>query len=450
MACPPPLTPPFACQLDQSAIIPPQPAVAVAPHLIQAAQAARAARADAAMPMDASFSDAKELHLFGLMGLIELPTADAFVRATYDRLRDRQARDRELAAQCELYFMATQHAANQSAEVVLALRAVQEAAMAEAMAVAAVRKAASEKVTFARHASNEALSEQVLQMALEVLQGAPQVLAPQGVQLHCGLCHHLFGVPPGSWVVACARCGAPNQVPLPTPPTPQEPGAGLVVHDVIVPAGVLPGQQVQLAGPGGQSVVATVPPGVFSGQIFRVRVPAPTQPAPAPTQPAPAPTQPAPAPTQPAPAQTQPAPAPTHPAPAPTQPAPAPTKPAPAPTQPAPAPTQPAPEQVLPEDLHVLGRTCSEVLWKDLLGGPRAGVRTTPAPKRAAPPEPAPTPRVKRAFTSPYNEFCKEQRPLMLAKTNNRDRESILGELAPYSPNPNPSLQLALTLALAL
>ena len=408
MACPPPLTPPFACQLDQSAIIPPQPAVAVAPHLIQAAQAARAARADAAMPMDASFSDAKELHLFGLMGLIELPTADAFVRATYDRLRDRQARDRELAAQCELYFMATQHAANQSAEVVLALRAVQEAAMAEAMAVAAVRKAASEKVTFARHASNEALSEQVLQMALEVLQGAPQVLAPQGVQLHCGLCHHLFGVPPGSWVVACARCGAPNQVPLPTPPTPQEPGAGLVVHDVIVPAGVLPGQQVQLAGPGGQSVVATVPPGVFSGQIFRVRVPAPTQPAPAPTQPAPAP------------------------------------------TQPAPAPTQPAPEQVLPEDLHVLGRTCSEVLWKDLLGGPRAGVRTTPAPKRAAPPEPAPTPRVKRAFTSPYNEFCKEQRPLMLAKTNNRDRESILGELAPYSPNPNPSLQLALTLALAL
>ena len=394
MACPPPLTPPFACQLDQSAIIPPQPAVAVAPHLIQAAQAARAARADAAMPMDASFSDAKELHLFGLMGLIELPTADAFVRATYDRLRDRQARDRELAAQCELYFMATQHAANQSAEVVLALRAVQEAAMAEAMAVAAVRKAASEKVTFARHASNEALSEQVLQMALEVLQGAPQVLAPQGVQLHCGLCHHLFGVPPGSWVVACARCGAPNQVPLPTPPTPQEPGAGLVVHDVIVPAGVLPGQQVQLAGPGGQSVVATVPPGVFSGQIFRVRVPAPTQPAP--------------------------------------------------------APTQPAPEQVLPEDLHVLGRTCSEVLWKDLLGGPRAGVRTTPAPKRAAPPEPAPTPRVKRAFTSPYNEFCKEQRPLMLAKTNNRDRESILGELAPYSPNPNPSLQLALTLALAL
>jgi len=391
MACPPPLTPPFACQLDQSAIIPPQPAVAVAPHLIQAAQAARAARADAAMPMDASFSDAKELHLFGLMGLIELPTADAFVRATYDRLRDRQARDRELAAQCELYFMATQHAANQSAEVVLALRAVQEAAMAEAMAVAAVRKAASEKVTFARHASNEALSEQVLQMALEVLQGAPQVLAPQGVQLHCGLCHHLFGVPPGSWVVACARCGAPNQVPLPTPPTPQEPGAGLVVHDVIVPAGVLPGQQVQLAGPGGQSVVATVPPGVFSRPIFRVNLPAPTQPAP--------------------------------------------------------APTQPAPEQVLTEDL--LGSPRSVVLWKDLLGGPRAGGRTAPAPKRAAPPGTAP-PRAKRAFTSPYNEFCKEQRPLVPAGTNNRNRESILGELAPYSLNPNPSLQLALTLARAV
>ena len=224
----------------------------------------------------------------------------------------------------------------------------------------------------------------VLQMSLEVLQGE------SGVQLHCGLCHHLFGVPPGSWmVVSCAHCGAPNHVPSPTPPTPQaQPGAG----HVVVPAGVLPGQQVKLAGPVGQPVVAaTVPPGVFSRPIFRVNLPAPTQPAP--------------------------------------------------------APTQPAPEQVLTEDL--LGSPRSVVLWKDLLGGPRAGGRTAPAPKRAAPPGTAP-PRAKRAFTSPYNEFCKEQRPLVPAGTNNRNRESILGELAPYSLNPNPSLQLALTLARAV
>ena len=51
--------------------------------------------------------------------------------------------------------------------------------------------------------------------------------------------------------------------------------------------------------------------------------------------------------------------------------------------------------------------------------------------KRAAPPSSASAPSAKRAFTSPYNEFCKEQRPLLPAKTNNKDREKLLGELAP-------------------
>ena len=50
--------------------------------------------------------------------------------------------------------------------------------------------------------------------------------------------------------------------------------------------------------------------------------------------------------------------------------------------------------------------------------------------KRAAPPSSASAPSAKRAFTSPYNEFCKEQRPLLPAKTNNKDREKLLGELA--------------------
>ena len=51
--------------------------------------------------------------------------------------------------------------------------------------------------------------------------------------------------------------------------------------------------------------------------------------------------------------------------------------------------------------------------------------------KRAAPPSSASAPSAKRAFTSPYNEFCKEQRPLLPAKTNNKEREKLLGELAP-------------------
>ena len=53
--------------------------------------------------------------------------------------------------------------------------------------------------------------------------------------------------------------------------------------------------------------------------------------------------------------------------------------------------------------------------------------------KRAAPPESTSTPRAsKKAFTSPYHEFCQEQRPLLMPLgMANRDRERLLGELAP-------------------
>ena len=38
----------------------------------------------------------------------------------------------------------------------------------------------------------------------------------------------------------------------------------------------------------------------------------------------------------------------------------------------------------------------------------------------------------KRAFTSPYHEFCQEQRPLLMPLgMRNRDREKLLGVLAP-------------------
>ena len=53
-------------------------------------------------------------------------------------------------------------------------------------------------------------------------------------------------------------------------------------------------------------------------------------------------------------------------------------------------------------------------------------------PKRAAPPESASTPSAKRVSTlTPYNVFGKEQRPLLPAGTKNKDRERILGVLAP-------------------
>ena len=53
-------------------------------------------------------------------------------------------------------------------------------------------------------------------------------------------------------------------------------------------------------------------------------------------------------------------------------------------------------------------------------------------PKRAAPPESASAPSAKRVSTlTPYNVFGKEQRPLLPAGTKNKDRERLLGVLAP-------------------
>ena len=75
-----------------------------------------------------------------------------------------------------------------------------------------------------------------------------------------------------------------------------------------------------------------------------------------------------------------------------------------------PAPTPPENEQALPAG---------------------AAGRTAPAPKRAAPTGPATAPRAGRN-TTPYREFCLEQRPLLMPlRMTNRDREKLLGELAP-------------------
>ena len=58
--------------------------------------------------------------------------------------------------------------------------------------------------------------------------------------------------------------------------------------------------------------------------------------------------------------------------------------------------------------------------------------KKAPAPKRAAPPDSASAPSAKRVSTlTPYNVFGKEQRPLLPAGTKNKDRERLLGVLAP-------------------
>ena len=72
-----------------------------------------------------------------------------------------------------------------------------------------------------------------------------------------------------------------------------------------------------------------------------------------------------------------------------------------------------------------------------------AGGRTAP-PKRPAPSGSASTPRAKRAFTSPYHEFCKGQRPSIPPGLSNRDREKLLGERVSWpqhQPQPQPQLQ---------
>ena len=53
-------------------------------------------------------------------------------------------------------------------------------------------------------------------------------------------------------------------------------------------------------------------------------------------------------------------------------------------------------------------------------------------PKRAAPPESASAPSAKRTFVSPYHAFCQDQRPLLPVGMAGRDREKLLGVLAPY------------------
>ena len=53
-------------------------------------------------------------------------------------------------------------------------------------------------------------------------------------------------------------------------------------------------------------------------------------------------------------------------------------------------------------------------------------------PKRAAPPESASAPSAKRTFSSPYHEFCQDQRPHLPLGMAGRDREKLLGVFAPY------------------
>ncbi len=50
---------------------------------------------------------------------------------------------------------------------------------------------------------------------------------------------------------------------------------------------------------------------------------------------------------------------------------------------------------------------------------------TPPTPPPAAPPAPAP----KRAFTNPFHQFAREQRPLLPAGLNNIEREKRLGQM---------------------
>ena len=60
-------------------------------------------------------------------------------------------------------------------------------------------------------------------------------------------------------------------------------------------------------------------------------------------------------------------------------------------------------------------------------------------PKKGPPKRPAPAPEsasarpAKKTFTSPYHEFCQQQRPLLMPLgMANRDRERLIGVLAPY------------------
>eukprot|EP00964_Phaeocystis_antarctica_P155888 scaffold125286_cov63-Phaeocystis_antarctica.AAC.2 len=92
---------------------------------------------------------------------------------------------------------------------------------------------------------------------------------------------------------------------------------------------------------------------------------------------------------------------------------------------------QPA-EQVLPS---------SGAAWFGLASAPPPAAPEGSAPpkkKRPATPESAPAPRAKKekasvskGITTPYHQFCREQRPLQPPGLCNRDREKLLGEFAP-------------------
>ena len=63
---------------------------------------------------------------------------------------------------------------------------------------------------------------------------------------------------------------------------------------------------------------------------------------------------------------------------------------------------------------------------------PSAPLKKVPPKRAAPPPKSASAPSGKTMFTSPYHEFCQEQRPLLMPLgMRNRDREKLLGVLAP-------------------
>ena len=70
---------------------------------------------------------------------------------------------------------------------------------------------------------------------------------------------------------------------------------------------------------------------------------------------------------------------------------------------------------------------------------PWCGASKEAPAKRPAPPGPVSAPRAKKkAFTSPYHEFCREQRPLLPPHMSNADREKLLGEPMGLCPCPCP------------
>ena len=65
------------------------------------------------------------------------------------------------------------------------------------------------------------------------------------------------------------------------------------------------------------------------------------------------------------------------------------------------------------------------------LPAPFPAVATVGIKKRQRQSASAAAPPAKKAYTSPYNEFCLEQRPLLSPGASRQERERRLGELAP-------------------